>query len=162
MSASSSSQAVDAAATAALRKKRNDIQNSVLRWYTVRNDKLGVLKILEQDNNLANARDFVNRTPLHLASIYGCTDVARCLIDNKADVNAEDYWKNTPLAEAEGAMDELEKKYGKHYKTLAVAADEVAKISAMIHLLKSRGGISKFIGKGSNLELSTQEAEAES
>jgi ankyrin repeat protein len=36
-------------------------------------------------------------TPLHIAVAYGLLDVARCLIDCRADVNARDKMGNPPL-----------------------------------------------------------------
>ncbi|KAJ1699522.1 hypothetical protein LUZ63_008034 [Rhynchospora breviuscula] len=92
---------------------------SLILWNTHQNDVSAVRKLLEEDWQLVNARDYDSRTPLHVAALQGWIDMARCLIEHGADVNAQDRWKNTPLADAEGA-----KKY------------------LMIELLKSYGGLS--------------------
>ncbi|KAA8532923.1 hypothetical protein F0562_032960 [Nyssa sinensis] len=76
------------------------------------------LPLLEEDRSLVHAQDYDNRTPLHVASIHGWIDVAKCLIEHGADVNAQDRWNNTPLADAEGA-----------------------KKDTIIELLKSHGGL---------------------
>ncbi|GMH31173.1 hypothetical protein Nepgr_033016 [Nepenthes gracilis] len=94
-------------------------KTSAILWHAHQNDAAAVRKLLEEDPSLVNARDYDNRTPLHVASLHGWVDVAKCLLEFNADVNAQDRWKNTPLADAEG-----EKK------------------PAMIKLLKSNGGLS--------------------
>lgn len=78
-------------------------RTSLILWHTHQNDPAAVKKLLEEDRSLVNARDYDNRTPLHVASLHGWIDVAKCLIEYGADVNAQDRWKNTPLADAEGA-----------------------------------------------------------
>ncbi|KAK4430030.1 Integrin-linked protein kinase [Sesamum alatum] len=84
-----------------------------------KNDAAAVRKLLEEDASLVHARNYDNRTPLHVAAIHGWTDVADCLLEFGADVNAQDRWRNTPLADAEGA-----------------------KRSSMIELLQLHGGLS--------------------
>ncbi|KAF8679194.1 hypothetical protein HU200_045962 [Digitaria exilis] len=89
-------------------KRRFDDKNVVARtslilWHTHQNDVGAVRKLLEEDATLVNARDYDSRTPLHVAALHGWQDVAECLIANGADVNAQDRWQNTPLADAEGA-----------------------------------------------------------
>nr|CAB3455053.1 unnamed protein product [Digitaria exilis] len=102
-------------------KRRFDDKNVVARtslilWHTHQNDVGAVRKLLEEDATLVNARDYDSRTPLHVAALHGWQDVAECLIANGADVNAQDRWQNTPLADAEGAkrqtMIELLKEHG--------------------------------------------------
>ncbi|KAK1437723.1 hypothetical protein QVD17_03519 [Tagetes erecta] len=78
-------------------------RTSLILWHTHQNDAAAVKKLLEEDRSLVHARDYDNRTPLHVASLHGWIDVAKCLIEYGADVNAQDRWKNTPLADAEGA-----------------------------------------------------------
>ncbi|KAM7464486.1 hypothetical protein LguiA_032607 [Lonicera macranthoides] len=103
-------------------------RTSMILWHAHQNDLAGVRKLLEEDRALVRARDYDSRTPLHVASLHGWVEVAKCLIEFGADVNAQDRWKNTPLADAEGA-----KKHG------------------MIELLKSYGGLS-FGQSGSHFE----------
>lgn len=103
-------------------------KTSAILWHAHQNDAAAVRKLLEEDPSLVNARDYDNRTPLHVASLHGWIDVAKCLIDFGADVNAQDRWRNTPLADAEGA-----KKHG------------------MIELLTTYGGLS-YGQNGSHFE----------
>ncbi|XP_010917104.1 serine/threonine-protein kinase VIK isoform X1 [Elaeis guineensis] len=110
------------------REKARVSRTSLILWHTHQNDVSAVRKLLEEDPGLVNARDYDNRTPLHVASIHGWIDVSNCLLEYGADVNAQDRWKNTPLADAEGA-----KKFN------------------MIELLKSYGGLS-FGQNGSHFE----------
>lgn len=110
------------------KEKARVSRTSAILWHAHQNDAAAVRKLLEEDRSLVSARDYDNRTPLHVASLHGWVDVAKCLIEYGADVNAQDRWKNTPLADAEGA-----KKY------------------SMIELLKSYGGLS-FGQNGSHFE----------
>ncbi|XP_072979126.1 serine/threonine-protein kinase VIK-like [Typha angustifolia] len=110
------------------KEKARVSRTSLILWHTHQNDAAAVRKLLEEDHDLVNARDYDSRTPLHVASLHGWIDVAKCLLEFGADVNAQDRWKNTPLADAEGA-----KKY------------------TMIELLKSYGGLS-FGQNGSHFE----------
>lgn len=110
------------------KEKTRVSRTSLILWHTHQNDASAVRKLLQEDGNLVNARDYDNRTPLHVASLHGWTDVAKHLLDYGADVNAQDRWKNTPLADAEGAK--------KH---------------SVIELLKSHGGLS-FGQNGSHFE----------
>lgn len=70
-------------------------RTSLILWHTHQNDSSAVQRLLEEDTKLVNARDYDSRTPLHVAALQGWIDVARCLIDHGADVNAQDRWKNT-------------------------------------------------------------------
>ncbi|KAJ1423678.1 Serine-threonine/tyrosine-protein kinase, catalytic domain [Sesbania bispinosa] len=110
------------------KEKARVSRTSLILWHAHQNDSAGVRKLLEEDPSLVNARDYDNRTPLHVASLHGWLDVAKCLIEFGADVNAQDRWKNTPLADAEGA-----------------------KRTAIIELLKSHGGLS-YGQNGSHFE----------
>ncbi|WOH16404.1 hypothetical protein DCAR_0935957 [Daucus carota subsp. sativus] len=128
---SSGHSAGDFAAVAPETKKQSKAKvsrTSMILWHAHQNDVVAVRKLLEEDGALVNARDYDSRTPLHVASLHGLIDVAKCLIDFGADVNSFDRWKNTPLADAEGAK--------KH---------------SMIELLKSRGGLS-YGQSGSHFE----------
>lgn len=67
----------------------------MILWHAHQNDAAAVRKLLVEDPSLVHARDYDNRTPLHVASLHGWIDVAKCLIEFGADVNAQDRWKNT-------------------------------------------------------------------
>ncbi|XP_055962160.1 serine/threonine-protein kinase VIK-like [Mercurialis annua] len=110
------------------KKKARVSRTSMILWHAHQNDAAAVRKLLEEDRFLVHARDSDYRTPLHVASLHGWIDVAKCLIEFGADVNAQDRWKNTPLADAEGAK--------KHN---------------MVGFLKSYGGLS-YGQNGSHLE----------
>ncbi|XP_068332497.1 serine/threonine-protein kinase VIK-like [Pyrus communis] len=109
-------------------KEKARASTSLMLWHAHNNDGVAVRKLLEEDSSLVHAHDYDNRTPLHAASLHGWIDVANCLIEYGADVNAQDRWKNTPLADAEGA-----------------------KKQTMIELLKSNGGLS-YGHNGSHFE----------
>ncbi|KAG8383070.1 hypothetical protein BUALT_Bualt05G0146400 [Buddleja alternifolia] len=129
---SAAGDAPSSAAAASERDKKKEkarvSRTSLILWHAHQNDAAAVRKLLEEDRSLVNARDYDNRTPLHVAAIHGWIDVAKCLMEFEADVNAQDRWKNTPLADAEGA-----------------------KRSRMIELLKSSGGES-YGQNGSHFE----------
>ncbi|MQL80308.1 hypothetical protein Taro_012770 [Colocasia esculenta] len=110
------------------KEKTRVSRTSLILWHTHQNDAAAVRKLLEEDPSLVAARDYDSRTPLHVAALHGWMEVARCLLEYRADVNAQDRWKNTPLADAEGA-----------------------KKQNMIELLKSHGGLS-FGQNGSHFE----------
>ncbi|KAL6577780.1 hypothetical protein OROMI_010108 [Orobanche minor] len=120
----------DALSTERVKKKEKTrvSRTSLILWHAHQNDTSAVRKLLEEDRSLVHARDYDDRTPLHVAAIHGWIDVAKCLLEYDADVNSQDRWKNTPLADAEGA-----------------------KRHAMIELLKSRGGLS-YGQNGSHFE----------
>ncbi|GFQ02034.1 dual specificity protein kinase spla [Phtheirospermum japonicum] len=136
-------------------------RTSLILWHAHQNDIAAVRKLLDDDNSLVRARDYDSRTPLHVAAIHGWTDIAKCLLDHEADVNAQDRWKNTPLADAEGAkrtrMVELLKAYGglsygqngSHFEPRAVAPPLPNKCDWEVdpHELDFSG--SALIGKGS-------------
>ncbi len=48
-----------------------------------------------------DARDFIERTPLHIAAVSGHKDVVQYLIEKGADVNSRDKWGVTPLRRLE-------------------------------------------------------------
>lgn len=105
------------APTAEKKKEKSRVnRTSLILWNAHQNDVVAVRKLLEEDKTLVQAIDYDKRTPLHVAALHGWIDVAKCLIEYGADVNAQDRWKNTPLADAEGArkanMIELLKSYG--------------------------------------------------
>ena len=77
------------------KEKARVSRTSLILWHAHQNDAAAVRKLLEEDPSLVKARDYDNRTPLHVASLHGWIDVANCLIEFGADVNAQDRWKNT-------------------------------------------------------------------
>ncbi|KAL1221140.1 Serine/threonine-protein kinase VIK [Cardamine amara subsp. amara] len=85
------------------KEKARVSRTSLILWHAHQNDAAAVRKLLEEDPTLVHARDYDKRTPLHVASLHGWIDVVKCLFEFGADVNAQDRWKNTPLADAEGA-----------------------------------------------------------
>ncbi|KAF1874798.1 hypothetical protein Lal_00007412 [Lupinus albus] len=113
------------------KEKARVSRTSLIQWHAHQNDSASVRKLLQEDPSLVNATDYDNRTPLHVASLHGWLDVANCLIEFGADVNAQDRWKNTPLADAEGA-----------------------KRNSVIQLLKKHGGLS-YGQNGSHFEPNT-------
>ncbi|KAG6475218.1 integrin-linked protein kinase 1-like [Zingiber officinale] len=110
------------------KEKARVSRTSLILWHTHQNDVAAVRKLLEEDPDLVNAHDYDKRTPLHVAALHGWVGIAKCLIEFGADVNSQDRWKNTPLADAEGA-----------------------KKRSMIELLSSNGGLS-FGQNGSHFE----------
>ncbi|XP_078444599.1 VH1-interacting kinase isoform X2 [Wolffia australiana] len=78
-----------------VREKARVSRTSLILWHTHQNDVSAVRKLLEEDPSLVKARDYDNRTPLHVAALHGWMEVALCLLDNNADVNAQDRWHNT-------------------------------------------------------------------
>jgi len=77
------------------KEKARVSRTSLILWHAHQNDAAAVRKLLEEDPSLVSARDYDKRTPLHVASLHGWIDVAKCLIEFGADVNAQDRWKNT-------------------------------------------------------------------
>lgn len=77
------------------KEKARVSRTSLILWHAHQNDAAAVRKLLQEDPSLVNATDYDNRTPLHVASLHGWIDVANCLLEFGADVNAQDRWKNT-------------------------------------------------------------------
>ena len=77
------------------KEKARVSQTSLILWHVHRNDAEAIRKLLEEDRTLVHARDYNNRTPLHVASLHDWIKVVKCLIEYGADVNAQDRWKNT-------------------------------------------------------------------
>lgn len=94
-SAGGDSQPSKPAAKEKKKDKTRVSRTSLILWHAHQNDIAAVKKLLEEDPSLVRARDYDNRTPLHVAAIHGWIDIANCLLDCNADVNAQDRWKNT-------------------------------------------------------------------
>ncbi|XP_062187128.1 serine/threonine-protein kinase VIK-like isoform X2 [Phragmites australis] len=136
-------------------------RTSLILWHTHQNDANAVRKLLEEDAALVNARDYDSRTPLHVAALHGWHDVAECLIASGADVNAQDRWQNTPLADAEGAkrqtMIELLKEHGgltygktgSHFEAKSIPPPLTNKVDWEINPLELDFTKAVIIGKGS-------------
>ncbi|KAL0385893.1 UNVERIFIED_CONTAM: Integrin-linked protein kinase [Sesamum radiatum] len=77
------------------KEKARVSRTSLILWHAQKNDAAAVRKLLEEDPLLVAARNYDNRTPLHVAAIHGWTDLAECLLEFGADVNAQDRWRNT-------------------------------------------------------------------
>ncbi|KAL0363910.1 UNVERIFIED_CONTAM: Integrin-linked protein kinase [Sesamum angustifolium] len=143
------------------KEKARVSRTSQILWHAHQNDAAAVRRLLEEDRSLVKARDYDNRTPLHVAALHGWIDVAKCLLEYDADVNAQDRWKNTPLADAEGAkrysMIELLKTYGglsygqngSHYERRHVPPPLPNKIHWEIDPAELDFSNSTLIGKGS-------------
>jgi len=82
----------------AAKEKARVSRTSLILWHAHQNDAAAVRKLLEEDPSLVMARDYDSRTPLHVASLHGWVEVANCLLEFGADVNALDRWKNTVLS----------------------------------------------------------------
>jgi ankyrin repeat protein len=66
------------------------------------NDVAMMGDILTMMPSAAKAGNGIGQTALHVASIWGCTEVARLLIEAGADVDAQNKFGITPLASAAG------------------------------------------------------------
>lgn len=78
-------------------EKERVSRTSLILWHAHQNDVSAVRKLLEEDPSLVDARDYDNRTPLHVAAIHGWVDIAKLLLQYEANVNAQDRWKNTVM-----------------------------------------------------------------
>ncbi|XP_038706349.1 integrin-linked protein kinase 1-like [Tripterygium wilfordii] len=85
------------------KEKARVSRTSLIHWHAHQNNVAAVRKLLDEDPSLVQARDYDNCTPLRGAALHGWIDVAKCLVDCGADINAQDRWKKTPLDDAEGA-----------------------------------------------------------
>ena len=85
----------NAAAAAKKKGKAKVSRTSMILWHAHQNDASAVRKLLQEDRMLVLARDYDHRTPLHVASLHGWIEVAKCLLEFGADVNCQDRWKNT-------------------------------------------------------------------
>ncbi|KAK1284190.1 Serine/threonine-protein kinase HT1 [Acorus calamus] len=77
-----------ATSTEKQREKARVSRTSLILWHTHQNDASVVRKLLEEDRSLVAARDYDSRTPLHVASLHGWIDVAKCLLEHGADLRS--------------------------------------------------------------------------
>ncbi|KAH1264651.1 Integrin-linked protein kinase 1 [Glycine max] len=93
MSSGGGSSEAAAAAKEKEKEKARVSRTSLILWHAHQDDAAAVRKLLEEDPSLVKARDYDSRTPLHVASLHGWVEVANCLIEFGADVNAQDLMK---------------------------------------------------------------------
>jgi ankyrin repeat protein len=74
-------------------------------WTSIREgNDTELLKLLEKDPTIINARESLQVTPLHKAATYGRDSTVSILIQKGADINAKDgNYNKTPLHEAASA-----------------------------------------------------------
>ncbi|RRT61419.1 hypothetical protein B296_00024441, partial [Ensete ventricosum] len=118
------------------KEKARVSRTSLILWHAHQNDAAAVRKLLEEDRGLVNARDYDSRTPLHVAALHGWINVASCLLEYGADVNAQDRWNNTVSHLIVGAD------LTSAHDAIPLADAEGAKKHGMIELLKTHGGMS--------------------
>ncbi|KAL3688381.1 hypothetical protein R1sor_014690 [Riccia sorocarpa] len=71
-----------------------------LLFHAARGHVAEVQAMIDRNTNV-NAADFDQRTALHIAACENQMEVVKLLIKHGADVNAEDRWGSTPLADAQ-------------------------------------------------------------
>ncbi|PHU29890.1 hypothetical protein BC332_01983 [Capsicum chinense] len=64
------------------KEKAKVSRTSLILWHAHQNDKNSIRKLLEEDSTLVQARDYDNRTLLHVAALHGWINIAKCLIEN--------------------------------------------------------------------------------
>ncbi|CAM6096215.1 unnamed protein product [Calypogeia fissa] len=79
---------------------------TLLFLYSRSNNAKALEDLLKEKPELVKEKDYDERTALHIAAIHGCLKAAQVLLDYGADVNAQDRWKNSPLADAKASEDE--------------------------------------------------------
>ncbi|EPS58776.1 hypothetical protein M569_16037, partial [Genlisea aurea] len=77
-----------------------DIDPRLKLMYLVNEGDLEGIKELIAAGTDVNFRDIDHRTALHVAACQGYEDVALLLLENGAEVDIEDRWGSTPLADA--------------------------------------------------------------
>ncbi|KAG5521421.1 hypothetical protein RHGRI_033852 [Rhododendron griersonianum] len=145
-SAHSASSGGDAAAEEKKKVKARVSKTSMILWHAHQNDAVAVRRLLEEDGSLVHARDYDSRTPLHVAALHGWIDIAKCLVEFGADVNAQDLWMEDEYIGIVGLWG-MVVVYELNMKSvmklgMPLADAEGAKKDAMIELLKSHGGLS--------------------
>ncbi|KAG5521415.1 hypothetical protein RHGRI_033852 [Rhododendron griersonianum] len=154
-SAHSASSGGDAAAEEKKKVKARVSKTSMILWHAHQNDAVAVRRLLEEDGSLVHARDYDSRTPLHVAALHGWIDIAKCLVEFGADVNAQDLWMEDEYIGIVGLWG-MVVVYELNMKSvmklgMPLADAEGAKKDAMIELLKSHGGLS-YGQNGSHFE----------
>jgi serine/threonine protein kinase/ankyrin repeat protein len=126
-------------AAAPSQTKQLQLMNAV-----VQNDLARVKRLLERGVSPCFC-DYDRRTPLHVAAAEGFVDIAVCLLEHGAEVNARDRWGSTPLSEAirfrhEHCAQVLRDQYGgrifdqkSHFELIdAVARGDIAAVRSFI------------------------------
>lgn len=96
-----------------------DIDPGFKLMYLVNEGDLDGIRELLDSGTDVNFRDIDHRTALHLAACQGYVDVAKFLLEKGAEVDPQDRWGSTPLADAlhyknHDVMKLLEKHGAKH------------------------------------------------
>lgn len=74
--------------------------NESLLYHAAVNGKKEMVEILLEKGCDPDAKNEKGYSPLHVAALYGFTGVVEILLKNKARVNIQDVYGNTPLQEA--------------------------------------------------------------
>lgn len=78
-----------------------DIPASVKLMFAAHQGDLdGIKELVEESGADVNYRDIDNRTPLHVAACQGYVEVVDLLMKMEAEVDPQDRWGSTPLADA--------------------------------------------------------------
>ncbi|XP_065877553.1 serine/threonine-protein kinase 12 [Euphorbia lathyris] len=77
-----------------------EIHPGVRLMYSANEGNLDGIRELLDLNVDVNFRDIDNRTALHIAACQGYADVVGVLLDNGAEIDTQDRWGSTPLADA--------------------------------------------------------------
>ncbi len=82
-------------------KIRNKETHSTALMEAVAGNHVDVIRLLDQNGADVNERDVLNRTPLHVACMWGFVEAADTLIELGAKTDALDMTDQTPLMVAE-------------------------------------------------------------
>ena len=66
-------------------------------FYILYTSFLSKKELLLKHGATVDSQDIFDRTPLHLASFHGYTEIAKLLLENKAAIDLFTNWKSTPL-----------------------------------------------------------------
>lgn len=75
-------------------------------WLAAKGDLEGLKQVVQRHPRVIKESDYDRRTCLHLAASYGQAKVVQWLLEEGANVNAQDRWGHTPLHEARRREDE--------------------------------------------------------